>query len=107
MMESMIEENSITFKTLENEIFRCVCRMGAEWTRQILEEMDRRLKEARDRSRYRDKGFRTTTIKTIYIHEKAQSCPADERCMSGPSQYQNTHLAESLDSVEIMLEPQS
>ena len=66
MMESMIEEKGITFKTLENEIFRCVCRMGAEWTRQILEEMDRRLKEARDRSRYRDKGFRTTTIKTIY-----------------------------------------
>ncbi len=66
MMESMIEEKGITFKTLENEIFRCICRMGAEWTRQILEEMDRRLKEARDRSRYRDKGFRTTTIKTIY-----------------------------------------
>ena len=46
----------------------------------------------------------------VTIYEKAQSCPADERCMSGPGQFQNTHPAESLDSVEIMdayLQPQS
>jgi len=66
MMEQMIKENAFTFKTLEKEIFRFICEFGREITRQVLETYDLRLKRDRDKSLYRNKGFRTTTIKTIY-----------------------------------------
>ena len=65
MMDTMIGENALTFKTLEKEIYRYVCRIGTEVTRKTLEALDSRLKAERDRSLYRDKGFRTTTVKTL------------------------------------------
>ena len=65
-MKSIVEENRITFKELEQKIFTYVCDAAVEMTRIILEDYDRELHASRDRSRYRDKGTRTTTIKTVY-----------------------------------------
>ena len=65
-MEQMIKENTLTFKSLEKDIYKFICELGQRITKQILEDRDRELKKSRDRALYRNKGLRTTTIKTIY-----------------------------------------
>ena len=66
MMKSIVEEKSITFKELEKKIFAYVCDVAVEMTQIILEDYDRELHNSRDTKKYRDKGCRTTTIKTVY-----------------------------------------
>lgn len=65
-METIVKEKQITFKTLEQKIFEHVCMLARKLTCTILETMDHELSENRDRKLYRDKGKRTTTIKTVY-----------------------------------------
>lgn len=66
MMDTILEEKGITFKELEKKIYRYACELGAAATRIILEKADDALAEKRDRKKYRDKGTRKTTIKTVY-----------------------------------------
>lgn len=65
-MNIMLEENGVTFKDIEKEIFKEVCKAGQEVTRRILEKYDQYLHDTRDKSEYRDKGKRETSIKTVY-----------------------------------------
>ena len=65
-MNSMIMENGVTFKTLEKNIFSWVCEIGRQFTTEFLERYDRMLMEERDKKKYRHKGYRQTTIKTVY-----------------------------------------
>ena len=65
-MKSIVEEKLISFKTLEQKIFSYVCELGREITTAMLESYDKELAEGRDKKNYRDKGIRTTTIKTVY-----------------------------------------
>ena len=66
MMKPMIAENGVTFKDLEKNIYSWVCGIGRRFTSEFLERYDRMLMEERDKSRYRHKGSRRTTIKTVY-----------------------------------------
>ncbi len=66
MMDTMIKENLFSFKLLEKDIYRFICELGRGITRKILEDRDKELGKNRDRSKYRNKGLRTTTIKTLY-----------------------------------------
>ena len=66
MMESMIKENGVTFKELEKNIYAWVCQIGRQFTKEFLERYDQMLMEDRDRKKYRNKGLRQTTIKTVY-----------------------------------------
>ena len=66
MMKSMITENGLTFKELEKKIYSWICQIGRDFTKEFLECYDRMLMEERDKSRYRHKGSRQTTIKTVY-----------------------------------------
>lgn len=66
MMKSIVEEKLVSFKHLEQKIFVYICELGREITRIMLENYDAELAGGRDKSRYRDKGKRTTTIKTVY-----------------------------------------
>lgn len=66
MMKSMIAENGVTFKELEKNIYSWVCELGRQFTTEFLERYDRKLMEERDKNRYRHKGLRQTTIKTVY-----------------------------------------
>lgn len=66
MMKSIVEEKLVSFKTLEQKIFSYVCEIGREITSIMLESYDKELSEERDKKRYRDKGVRATTIKTVY-----------------------------------------
>lgn len=66
MMKSIVEEKLVSFKTLEQKVFKYVCELAQEITQIMLENYDTELAEGRDKSQYRDKGKRTTTIKTVY-----------------------------------------
>lgn len=66
MMKSIVKENLVSFKELEKKVFDYVCILGQEITRMMLESYDTELAEGRDKGQYRDKGKRTTTIKTVY-----------------------------------------
>ena len=66
MMKSMIMENGVTFKELEKNIFAWICQIGRCFTKEFLERYDRMLMESRDKKKYRNKGTRQTTVKTVY-----------------------------------------
>lgn len=66
MMKSMITENGVTFKELEKNIYSWICEIGRQFTAEFMERYDRMLMEGRDKHKYRHKGLRQTTIKTVY-----------------------------------------
>ena len=65
-MNTIVAEEMISFKELEQKIFAYVCELGREITRIILESYDKELAESRNKKIYRDKGTRDTSIKTVY-----------------------------------------
>lgn len=66
MMNTIVKEESVSFKELEKRIFAYVCELAREITVQILENYDKELAEGRDKKQYRCKGKRQTSIKTVY-----------------------------------------
>lgn len=66
MMNNSVKENLISFKELEKKIYKYVCEIGCEMTRIILESYDDTLADERDKQKYRNKGKRSTCIKTVY-----------------------------------------
>lgn len=65
-MNTIVKENQVTFKHLEQKIFHYVCEFGRELTQTLLEQCDETLAKERDKKIYRNKGGRSTTIKTVY-----------------------------------------
>lgn len=65
-MSTIVEEKLVSFKELEQKVFKYVCKLGCEITRIILESYDDELAASRDTRQYRDKGGRRTSIKTVY-----------------------------------------
>lgn len=66
MMEVIIKDKSISFKDLEQNIFKYICQCGCEMARTILEDYDKELEKSRDKKAYRHKGTRKTSIKTVF-----------------------------------------
>lgn len=66
MMNTIVKEKLISFKELEQKIFKYVCELACEITKIMLESYDDELAAARDTKNYRDKGSRKTSIKTVY-----------------------------------------
>lgn len=66
MMSTIVEEKLVSFKELEQKVFKYICKLGCEITRIILESYDDELAASRDTKQYRDKGGRKTSIKTVY-----------------------------------------
>jgi len=65
MMDKIITEKKISFKELENIIFKYVCDFGLNMFKTILESYDVQLMESRDKKTLRNKGKRQNSIKTI------------------------------------------
>ncbi len=65
MIDIIVNENELSFNSLEKEIFSAACEMACKVLTYILEEMDNKLAQERDKSKYRHKGKRQTTIKTL------------------------------------------
>lgn len=66
MMNTIVKETPVSFKTLEQKIYEYVCELGREITRNVLENYDKELFVSRDTKQFRDKGKRKTSIKTVY-----------------------------------------
>ena len=66
MMKTMIAENGVTFKELKKNIYKWICKIGQSFTKEFLERYDQMLMKERDKSKYRHKGLRQTTVKTVY-----------------------------------------
>lgn len=65
-MDSMLSDEGISFKELEQNIYAAACEWARNYTKQILEEYDRYLSEHRDKKAYRNKGLRSTVVKTVF-----------------------------------------
>ena len=63
-MESLAEKG-FSFNDLEKEIYRISCEYGSKLMREILETIDEEIANNREKSEYRHKGKRKTTIKTL------------------------------------------
>ena len=66
MYTNIVNENKVSFKEIEKAIFERICEAGREATAEILHLIDESIAGGRDKSKYRDKGYRKTTIKTVY-----------------------------------------
>ena len=66
MTNIMLNEESLTFKEIEEEIFRMVSEWGQSFAKDFLERYDEFLMKNRDKEAYRNKGLRETTIKTVF-----------------------------------------
>lgn len=65
-MTSILNEGMISFKELEKKIYKYVCELACEITQTLLEAYDDELAKGRNKKKYRDKGNRNTSIKTVY-----------------------------------------
>lgn len=65
-MTTIVNDELISFKELEKKIYSYVCELAREITQQLLESYDKELADTRDKSIYRNKGKRNTTVKTVY-----------------------------------------
>lgn len=66
MMDTIVNEELVSFKELEKKIYSYVCELAREITQQMLESYDEELAKSRDKKVYRGKGKRKTSIKTVY-----------------------------------------
>ena len=65
-MNTIINKNTKSFKEFEKNIFDIICLIGESLTSYILGKWDDEINENRDKKKYRNKGLRKTSIKTIY-----------------------------------------
>ena len=62
----ILNKDKITFKDLEQLIYEIKCQEARELTAELLRSIDEQLCQERNKREYRDKGYRQTTIKTVY-----------------------------------------
>ncbi len=65
MFEEIVSKEEVKFNDLEKKIFKFVSFFGCLILKLILEAYDRKLMKARDSKKYRHKGLRKNTIKTV------------------------------------------
>jgi hypothetical protein len=65
MNDLILNDNDITFKSLEKEIYKYVCNEACRLIKEVLTHLDRRLMDERETKIYRNKGLKKTCIKTI------------------------------------------
>lgn len=66
MMNTIVNEELVSFKELEQNIYSYVCELGREMTQIVLEAYDKELAASRNKKEFRGKGSRKTSIKTVY-----------------------------------------
>ena len=65
MFDKIITSEEVKFNDLEKKVFKFVCFFGCLIIKLLLEKYDRKLMNARDKKKYRHKGLRRDTIKTV------------------------------------------
>ena len=65
-MNTIVEKDCLTFKDIEKEIFKYVCQIAVDLTKEFLAEYDRKLMQERDTAKYRHKGYKDDHIRCVY-----------------------------------------
>ena len=65
MFEDILTKDEEKFNELERKIYKFVCLLGCFILKTILELNDKKIMKTRDKTKYRHKGYRKNTIKTI------------------------------------------
>lgn len=65
MFDNIVTSKEEKFNDLEKKVYKFVCNFGCLIIKLILESYDKKLMKSRDKSKYRHKGVRKNTIKTI------------------------------------------
>jgi len=65
MLDIILDEKDLSFNRLEKEIYAYGCQVACEVLKNVLETMDKKLAKERDKAKYRHKGSRKTTVKTL------------------------------------------
>ncbi|HPA55074.1 MAG TPA: ISLre2 family transposase [Bacillota bacterium] len=65
MIDIIVDEKDLSFNRLEKEIYAFGCKVACEMLKNILEALDKKIAEERDKSIYRHKGTRDTSVKTL------------------------------------------
>ena len=65
MFNKIIANDEIKFNELEKKIFKFVCFIGCTLIRIFLEKYDQKLMNTRDKEKYRHKGYKINTVKTV------------------------------------------
>lgn len=64
MFEDIVTKNEVNFNKLEKKIYKFVCDLGCCLLKTILEDYDNKIKESRDKKKFRHKGYKVNSIKT-------------------------------------------
>lgn len=87
MTTNIITEKTISFNELEKEIFEAACMEACRYTKELLEGYDDILAGKREKKKYRNKGKRTTCIKTIYGEVSYERRVYETRSETGSKMY--------------------
>lgn len=65
MSDIIVNEKELSFNRLEKEIYAYGCQVAREMLKSVLETLDKKLAQERDKTVYRHKGTRQTSVKTL------------------------------------------
>lgn len=65
MYNLSLNDSCLSFKTLEQDIYRIVCDIACDVLKDVLEKLDKMLMATRDVQKYRNKGIKKTHVHTI------------------------------------------
>lgn len=65
MFENIVTENEFNFNMLEKKMFTFICEVGCKMLGAMLENIDKKIMDARDSKKFRHRGYKENTIKTI------------------------------------------
>lgn len=65
-MDTIVKKDCLTFKDIEIEIYKYVCRIAVDITKEFLTLYDKELMQGRDKEIYRHKGYKEDHIRCIY-----------------------------------------
>ena len=65
MYSISLNDNNLSFKTLEQNIYKNVCDIACDIFKEVLETLDKLLMSTRDVEKYRHKGIKETHIHTV------------------------------------------
>ena len=77
----IIPQASVDLSQIEEKIYQVVCELGRQMFREVLEQCDNELMLTRDHEKYRHKGKKQTTLKTVMgevVYERALYRYTDE-----------------------------
>lgn len=83
MLEKILSEKEINFNDLEKEIFGIGCEVARNILRAILLAMDKDIAESRDKGKYRHKGYKATSLKTLMGEVEYRRAVYEETLVSG------------------------